>query len=450
MAGVAMGRPKKLVPELWYQESESCWMAKFNGRRRRYGPDREQALERFRADLAIHLSGGQVGPAKVATAPSALIVAELCQAHLDRVKDRLSAKAFAHHRTATIALVDGWGHLPAESFGLQEIRAFRDRLASQSARVQAGPARLLWSLLRSGPVASAEVEKVVLAAGHSLPSYRRARAMLGVAAYRTPACWMCRLPEGLAEPSQPRTLARTYVNKLVGVVQILYRQAAVRGEVSAAKAAEVCMLPPLEYQEGGRETAARLPALAADVSALLASLREPWLTLCRLQAATGMRPGEALAFRWDSVSRSHDQPVNVEAGGNVVTVSAVTVGETVVWIYAPGKHKTRRKRKARLIALGVKAQAILAPWLDRPGYTFGTKKGKRARNTDDYGKEIRRRCRRLGITPWTPHQLRHGFATAAAQTGDPADLQAQLGHSSAAMTAHYIANLAARAARLAE
>jgi hypothetical protein len=87
-----MGRPKKLVPELWYQESESCWMAKFNGRRRRYGPDREQALERFRADLAIHLSGGQVGPAKVATAPSALTLAKLCQAHLDRVKDRLSAK----------------------------------------------------------------------------------------------------------------------------------------------------------------------------------------------------------------------------------------------------------------------------------------------------------------------------------------------------------------------
>src|SRR5262245_6271529 len=63
--------------------------------------------------------------------------------------------------------------------------------------------------------------------------------------------------------------------------------------------------------------------------------------MVELQRLTGMRPGEVRSLR----------PIDVERSENV-------------WLYRPSRHKTQWRGKERVVAIGPKAQAVLAPFLD--------------------------------------------------------------------------------------
>ena len=75
-----------------------------------------------------------------------------------------------------------------------------------------------------------------------------------------------------------------------------------------------------------------------------------------------------------------------------------------VWEYRPTAHKTEHHGKARIIMIGPRAQAVLAPWLDGDGPIFG-------RLVASYRRAIHRGCDRAGIPRWSPNRLRHTAAT---------------------------------------
>jgi integrase len=89
-----------------------------------------------------------------------------------------------------------------------------------------------------------------------------------------------------------------------------------------------------------RESAPVLPVDDADVEAVIPHLLPPVAGLVRFQRLTGCRPGEACRLR----------PCDLDTGG-------------AVWLYRVPHHKTAHHGKARVIAVGPRAQDVLRPFL---------------------------------------------------------------------------------------
>jgi hypothetical protein len=131
-----------------------------------------------------------------------------------------------------------------------------------------------------------------------------------------------------------------------------------------------------------------------------------------------MRPGETAILRPCDVDRAH--------------------GAT--WLYRPASHKTEHHGVARVVFLGPRARAVLAPFLDgrAPGaYCFSSREAvadlrarqQAARKTPvqpsqadrrqpmwqpgerysvyTYGNAVERACLKAGVAPWHVNQLRH-------------------------------------------
>jgi Phage integrase family len=86
-----------------------------------------------------------------------------------------------------------------------------------------------------------------------------------------------------------------------------------------------------------------------------------------------------------------------------------------------------------VLAFGPKAQVVLEKYLqdsepDRPLFHI-------RRNT--YSNIVRAACKRAGISPFVPHELRHTSATLIRDRFCTDAAQAVLGHSKPDMTAHY-------------
>jgi integrase len=102
-----------------------------------------------------------------------------------------------------------------------------------------------------------------------------------------------------------------------------------------------------------RESAPVLPVAVADVDATLPFVTRHVRGLIEFQRLTGCRPGEACSLRLADVDRTGD-----------------------VWLYRPQKHKTKHRGKARVIAIGPKARAVLDqfPTADPNEYVFSPKR----------------------------------------------------------------------------
>lgn len=216
------------------------------------------------------------------------------------------------------------------------------------------------------------------------------------------------------------TLARRTINDRVSIVKRMFRWASAREILPAT--AYAGLLPVRGLARGrskAREMPPVLPVSREHVEAVAAFLGPPWSILIEVQEATGMRPGEAVSIRPCDVDRSDD-----------------------IWCYTPGSHKTEHHEKSRSVFLGPKAQALLDPLLDgpagRPVFTLRCGTGAGGTFTvKAYGALVTRACRKLGIPPWHPSQLRHNAATAIrARYGIEAS-RAVLGHSEASTTAIY-------------
>ena len=256
---------------------------------------------------------------------------------------------------------------------------------------------------------------------------------------------------------------RRLINQDVHRIRAMFRWAAGEelypGEALASLAA-------VEALAKGRSAAKELPPIAPVAeSVVLATL--PYLTLqvgalVRIQLLTAARPGEVAAIRPRDLDRS----------------------DPTVWIYRPESHKTEHHGRERVIVLGPRAQAVLAPWLDRdpaaycfcpaevvaereaarkPGPGVGAQSGSKAARPqpggrytkDSYRVAVARACDRAFPHPtirksrgrplteaesadlkawrkahrWHPHQLRHTRATEIRRAFDTEATQIILGHS---------------------
>ena len=118
--------------------------------------------------------------------------------------------------------------------------------------------------------------------------------------------------------------------------------------------------------------------------------------ILRLQRLTGMRPGEVLELRPCDIDRSREP-----------------------WLYVPPSGgKTLHLERARRVWIGPRARALLTPWLAvcRPEDRVWQLPARRGGGLVPVRIEFLRwclanACRRAGVPVFTPHQIRHTYAT---------------------------------------
>lgn len=164
---------------------------------------------------------------------------------------------------------------------------------------------------------------------------------------------------------------------------------------------------PLAFGEFGVRETSEVPPVADEVvEATLLHLGPTVCDMVRIQRLTGMRPGELVQLAAAHIDRSDE-----------------------IWMFKPPRHKTQRKGKKRAIAIGPRAQAILAKYL------FGARCFQYT--TASYRRAIYRACLRGDIPVWKPNQLRHTAATAIREEFGLEHAQVALGHSRASTTEIY-------------
>ena len=141
-------------------------------------------------------------------------------------------------------------------------------------------------------------------------------------------------------------LARTTINARVGKIRRMFRWAVAEELIPPSIVHALESVQGLQPgRHGVKETAPVRPVTAEQVEAVLPFVSRPLAAMIQVQALTGMRPGEVMAMRPMDLDRADP-----------------------VWVYRPARHKTQDKGFAREVPIGPKAQAILAPWLERdPG-----------------------------------------------------------------------------------
>ena len=255
-------------------------------------------------------------------------------------------------------------------------------------------------------------------------------------------------------------LSRTYVNYLIRRAQQCWKWLLSEDEVSGDCVASLEAVQALHRGRGGRETRRVLPP-PTGWDRLLPFLTPTLAAMVRTQEYGGMRPQDVCAMRRCDLSTSPDEMVELPNTGRFT--SAFEVDGVSVWVYVPSTHKTAHLDKPRVVPLGPRAQALLAPIVAKLGptdYVFDPRQSlKEARrgnrftgnlathhyDSGRYGQLIVRAIRiandEMGlwgpprppgfIPSWTPNQLRHLQATVVGGRLDREHAQALLGQSAA-------------------
>jgi integrase len=272
---------------------------------------------------------------------------------------------------------------------------------------------------------------------------------------------------GTAGGVQYRALRRSTINDYTRAIVAAFRWAAAREMIPAEVPTALGMLQSLRARRSAaKEPAKRHPVPDAVIEATLPHLPRPIAGLVRLQRACGARSSEILGLR----------PRDIDTTGPI-------------WICKIEAHKTAHLGKARTLTFGPKAQAVLrehmagktpwavifSPWDSvqeraeaaethrRPDQKPNERKTDRtvgeAYCSRSYAVAILRGIAKAnaaraaeGLPPlphWTPHMLRHSFASEARKHCSMDAVQAALGHASADVTQIYAALDIGKAAEVA-
>jgi len=215
-----------------------------------------------------------------------------------------------------------------------------------------------------------------------------------------------------------------------------------------------------------RESAPVMPVEDTVVDATLPFLSPVVAAMVRFQRLTGARPGEVCLLRPGDLDQSED-----------------------IWWYVPQEHKTEHHGRHRVITIGLRAQEIIRPYLDRDddAYCFSPEESERQRRAtqharrktplnqghrpgtnrkpepkrrpkacythDSYRRAIHRACDSAFPAPeelseqeikewesshrWSPNQLRHSAATEIRRRFGLEAASVILGHASPSVTLVY-------------
>jgi len=212
-------------------------------------------------------------------------------------------------------------------------------------------------------------------------------------------------------------LCRNVINQRINKTRRMFRWAAGQDLIPDGEWMKLAHLEPLPPgRSKAKESEPVLPVPQAHIDKVLAELPGTHAAMVQVQLLTAMRPGELCAMRGVDIQQSGD-----------------------IWWYTPVSHKTAWRGKAREIAVGPQARAILADWLC-PGYLW--KPTRRAAvqqhiTSNAYLWAIYRACDRAKVDRWSPNQLRHNALTAIRREAGLEAAQAVGGHAKADTTEIY-------------
>jgi len=247
------------------------------------------------------------------------------------------------------------------------------------------------------------------------------------------------------------TLARRYINELIGHVRRMFDWAVLHELVPNDRVAALAVVKPLRKGDTtARETKPRKPVRPSIVRATLPYMSREMADLVWFIRLTGCRPSEAARLRLCHVHDRHKP----------------------VWRYVPKRHKTAHKGKTRHVPVGPQAQGIIAAHTAGRGqrdYVFTPQRSVPARKPtngvipiesrrpvaharkrftkDGIMQAVRRAVIRankergeqqLPLLPhWTPYQLRYTRLREIRKADGREAAQATAGHSRETMTDHY-------------
>lgn len=153
----------------------------------------------------------------------------------------------------------------------------------------------------------------------------------------------------------------------------------------------------------------RMAIPQADLEAVRAVLKGTVRDLYDLALLTGARPGELVGLTAAEIDRSGD-----------------------VWRADLANHKTRHQGKTRVLFFNATAQQILSRSIKprSKGPIFPIRR-------ESFGRAVKAACLKAGVSPFTPHWLRHTVATRLADELGTESARRLLGHATKAMTEHY-------------
>lgn len=254
-----------------------------------------------------------------------------------------------------------------------------------------------------------------------------------------------------------RKITRRGINRKVTMMLQIFKWGRARGLVPKIVWADVAALEPLKRGEVGDRPEHGRPRRAVtveEVEKVAAHCCPHVAALLRLQSLCGMRPGEALAMRWADIDKG--------------TIDGDTSG---AWLYVvPGGGKTAHHGHVTRYILPKAAQEVLEQFpatplapifspaaamaerrrrrrAQRKSKLTPSQKARDANALRDYARQwgineyrhhVLRACISAGVAPFTPHEVRHGFVTWAANTLSLGAAAAAANHRNVTTTQRYV------------
>jgi integrase len=226
--------------------------------------------------------------------------------------------------------------------------------------------------------------------------------------------------------SQRSGMVATVVNRHIVRVRTVWKWAERTGLVPRGSHAHLSSLPGLRANDARvRHSQAHRPATFDEVRAVVRQLAPVGRAMLLLQWWSGMRSGEVRTMRSGQVDTSGD-----------------------VWLYRLASHKNAWRGQSRVVALGPKCKALLAPWLEgrQPtDYLFPPTRSrsdcKRAErgcySSETYARMIARAAQRAGVEGFSPYSTRRAFAARVTRSVSIEAARAAMGHRSISTTTIY-------------
>lgn len=214
--------------------------------------------------------------------------------------------------------------------------------------------------------------------------------------------------------------SRTVCNHYTQAVLNLFRWGVAEDLVPPTALTRLEAIPGLSARDQVRDSPGVGPVPRADLEAAIAALWEPGVSILRLMACTGLRPGEACTVRPCDLNRT---------------------GEPWWYAVVSDWNKTAHRGRTRNVPLGPKAREVLVPWLITVGspdsYLFRNRTGQGPYRRQTLYVVTEKACRRADVPRFHPNQVRHLYLSEVRARFGLEAAQVIAGHSSLTTTQVY-------------